>query len=239
LEKRRYIGLIPARAGSKGVKNKNFRSFGATSLIGLTVKAAEESAVLDEIWVTTDDESKTRSCISDAGVHIHLRPKLLASDDATANEVIRDFIMASSARVGSDDFLVYLQPTSPLRNHAWIRKAIEEHSKGEFSVIGVVQAGFRHAKLCWIDSNGQGFSSLPSSLMGANRQSLPEAYRPNGSIYVFSVAEFLAEGSIPLARFSPLVMDEVSSIDIDTMDDFKSALSYHLSRSDDARDASG
>lgn len=130
----RALGLIPARAGSERLKGKNTRPFAGRPLIDWTLDAALGSGLLETVAVTTDDPA-VAALASARGVEAVDRPAELAGSDAS----IYDAIAHALGVVGHDwDYLVLLQPTSPLRTAVDIDGALTLcHNRAAPAVVGV------------------------------------------------------------------------------------------------------
>lgn len=130
----RALGLIPARAGSERLKDKNTRPFAGRPLIDWTLDAALGSGLLEAVAVTTDDPA-VAALASVRGVRVIDRPAELAGSDAS----IHDAIAHALSVAGHDwDYLVLLQPTSPLRTAADIDGALALcHARSAPAVLGV------------------------------------------------------------------------------------------------------
>lgn len=130
---KRVLALIPARAGSKRLPGKNTRPLAGKPLIAWTVEAAAGSRYIDRIAVTTDDHHAA-FCAMNAGAHTHVnRPKSLAADGSPVIEAV----FHALDQLGDWDFIVLLQPTSPLRTSEDIDAAIEMCVKTGRTVVGV------------------------------------------------------------------------------------------------------
>ena len=116
------LGVILARAGSKRVPNKNLRAFRGKPLLSWTVDAAKQSAYLDSLILSTDIPIEA---LGDYAPPIVQRPAELATDDATSEDALRHVMSLHPA-----DWIVLLQPTSPLRTAADIDACIERAQLG-------------------------------------------------------------------------------------------------------------
>ena len=116
MAKIKVLGLIPARGGSKGIP-KNLYKFNNKPLIQWTIESALESNSLDRIIVSTDDESIANFSRS-KGVEVPFREKYLAQDDS----IIMDTILNFLEKFNNFDFILLLQPTSPLKNKKIFQK---------------------------------------------------------------------------------------------------------------------
>ena len=110
----RALGLIPARAGSERLRGKNTRPFAGRPLVDWTLDAALGSGLLETVAVTTDDPGAA-ALASARGVTVIDRPAELAGSDASIYDAIAH---ALGVLDGGWDYLVLLQPTSPLRTAA-------------------------------------------------------------------------------------------------------------------------
>ena len=106
------IAIIPARGGSKRVPKKNIREFQGMPLIAWSILAAKYCKLVDEVYVSTDDV-ETADIAKEYGAKVLLRPDYLASDGANTFEVLK-YIYCNQLN-SLAEYIVLLQPTSPLR----------------------------------------------------------------------------------------------------------------------------
>lgn len=111
------VAIIPARAGSKGLKNKNIIDLCGKPLMAYSIEAALKAEVFSRVIVSTDSE-RYAEIAKDYGAEVMMRDEELASDTATTYMVVENF-----EKNGDIDYFVLLQPTSPLRNEEHIREA--------------------------------------------------------------------------------------------------------------------
>jgi CMP-N,N'-diacetyllegionaminic acid synthase len=218
------IGLIPARAGSKGLVGKNIRLLNGKPLLGYSVDAARDSGVLDEIIVSSDGKEVLELAAS-LGVNAEPRAIELAGDDTPMDSLINALI--EQRQFADDDIIVLLQPTSPLRTGEHIRQAyqwlIENDCDGLVSVTALDKKILKASVL--VGNYLEPIYGADTQFM--RRQELPDTFLPNGAIYIFSVAAFRINSGIPRSRLIPFVMRETESMDIDTEADLMRA-SHHL-----------
>lgn len=216
----KILGLIPARSGSKGLKDKNIRPLLGTPLIGHTIREAQLSGVFEDIIVSTDSSQYARVSM-DLGAKVpFLRPESLATDESIAVETYRFTLEELRNRGQEYDALMVLQPTSPLRQAADILSAVEMlRQKGTEAVVSV----------CPLEHPSSWIMELPIDrsmagwITGAslkNRQSETEKYRLNGAIYLSTVEAFDRNGGFYGPKTFGLVMDRSRSLDIDDELDF-------------------
>lgn len=219
-DNRPVLALVPARGGSKGVPGKNLRVIKGKPLLIHTVQAALESEVVDAVYVSSDDAEILALSRLNGAVAL-TRPAAAASDTATATSVVLDFISQLPPKlVEEDPFIVYLQPTSPLRTGAHIDGAFINMAarKGSTS-LSVVPLRQSPYKTFLLTEDGLLQSLFEETLSNANRQALPETYYPNGALYIFPLTDFMKTGGFPSNGSVPFIMSEKESIDIDSEDD--------------------
>ncbi len=209
-----FIGIIPARAGSKRCPGKNTRLLGDKPLISWTIEHAQKSKLLDRVIVTSDDVAVRNIC-QKSNVQFINRPQELASDNATSAEVV----MHTLGNI-TDKFshIVLLQPTSPFRNSEHIDESI---------------------KLC-IDNNARSCVSFVenhdfSKQTYAYKQphlNVRQGFslRLNGAIYISEVKRFQESQEFVDKTTIPYIMTVSHSIDIDTEEDFNSAFNLLSSK---------
>ena len=215
-----FIGLIPARKGSKGLLNKNMLNLNNKPLVQYTIRAAMDSSLLDEVSVSSDDLS-VLTLAESFQANTLLRPEEFSSDEASAVEVVNHFITTLSKSIAYEDhYIVYLQPTSPLRNSFHIDKAInillENNAKSLTSVTHIRKSPFKSFIL---SESGQLQSLFDEKISNARRQDLQDVFIPNGAIYIFSIQQFIDRKGFPSNGSIPFIMSEDDSIDIDEKED--------------------
>lgn len=216
------VALIPARKGSKGLPGKNRLEIHGQSLTLRSLLLAKESEKVDLVFLSSDDDVLLEAAAT-AGFQTSRRPDRLASDSTTASEVIYYEINRIKDLLKVEDFyILYLQPTSPLRtvNHVEQAMSAIESSKAK-SVISARKA---------VDSAYKQFQVIDHKLKSCisdlgqlgNRQNIPSTFVANGSIYLFSAQDFISLGNfIPFEDAFVLEMSDQQSIDIDTLSDFE------------------
>ena len=209
--------IVPMRAGSKGVPRKNLRCLAGKPLYRHSVDHALD---LDASRIIVSTDIPTSELHLPAGVEVLRRPFQLANDDAKMSDVITHAI-ASCEIAGK---ILLLQPTSPIRRLANSIKCLDMlGNPREDAMVMSVSRGDRSV-LKWgtIGLDGT-FSSLAkdSSSCFANRQTLPQVYRPNGSLYAFYAERFAAASGFPTKTIYPLVLPPPYDLDVDTIEDFE------------------
>ena len=224
INKKRILALIPARGGSKGIKNKNIIDLCGKPLISYTIAAAKESRYVDSVIVSTDSEKIAEIAVFYGADVPFLRPATLALDTSTTLETVCHAIKKLTACGDRYDVLLLLQPTSPLRTQEDIDRALEKFAREGLSIASVSKA--KDSPILLRKLTGK---SRMESLLGlqstVRRQDMPPVYRVNGSIYINEISS-LSESTSFNDNVCPYVMDESHSVDIDDYLDLEVAKYY-------------
>lgn len=217
------LAIIPARSGSKGLKDKNIKLLNGKPLMAYTIEAAVESQVFDKIVVSTDSPAYAEIA-EECGAEVpFLRPEHLAGDEVATSDVIIDLLARQKKDGFVFDCFMLLQPTSPLRTSEDIKKAINlMQEKDANAVIGLCETDHSplYTGLVPDDLRIDGFIKKDIS---SRRQELPQYFRINGAIYLAKADYFMEYCDLYRDRCYAYVMDKKRSIDIDDEFDFKMA----------------
>lgn len=217
--KEKILALIPARSGSKGVRNKNIKALNGKPLLAYSIDCAKESGVFSDIIVSTDSpEYADIAQKYDASVPF-LRSKTTATDTASSLSVILEVLKNLKEQY---DILILLQPTSPLRTPQHIKEALHLfNTKQADSVISVTP--FPHS-IAWVNSLDINTLSLhhfvKPEYLNKRRQDLPSTYMLNGAIYIFRVNKLSENFNMFCKKSYAYIMDKKYSYDIDDEEDF-------------------
>lgn len=215
-----YVAVIPARGGSKGVKDKNLQPVGGLSLVARAIESARLAGI-DKIIVSTD--SKTIEAEAQKfDALVHRRSEVTASDTAKTIDAVLELYCDMS--LSATDVCVLLQPTSPLRHADDIRKALNKFEQNQClgSVISAVEAEHHPYKML-IEQDGEIIPLKDKASLEMPRQALPKALRVNGAVYVVSFAELIANQSFFVEPVLCTQMSAEHSIDIDNQADLELA----------------
>jgi N-acylneuraminate cytidylyltransferase len=179
------IVIIPARAGSKGLKNKNSKELAGKPMILYTIEAARTLFNDDVICVSTDSEAIIDLCNS-IGLKVHfVRPDYLATDEASSVDVINHAISFYEEHFNYHaDTIILLQPTSPLRNANHIREALILYNDVDM-VVSVKNTKSNPYFNLFEEKEGYLIKSKKASF--TRRQDCPNIYEYNGAIYIFNL----------------------------------------------------
>jgi CMP-N,N'-diacetyllegionaminic acid synthase len=211
------LGIIPARAGSKGVPNKNISPVGGKPLIAWTIEAALHSAVLDRIVLTTESEAIASIGRNYGAETPFMRPPALSEDTVAGIEpIIHAVGWLGEHESYSPDYVMVLQPTSPLRSAVDIQSAVVELSSKKAD--GIVSVCLAHQHPYWMKSISE--SGLLSDFTTgipphSRRQDLPQLYALNGAIYVTRRELLMTHRRIDSGEVYAYIMPMERSLDID------------------------
>lgn len=217
------LAIIPARSGSKGLKDKNIKIFNGKPLIWYSVQAALQSEMFDEVMVSTDSEKYGEIALKCGANVPFLRSQKTASDTSSSWDSVREVVENYRNRGRTFDNIMLLQPTSPLRHSGDIINAFEIFEKNNAdSVVSVCEV--EHSPL-WcnvLPEDGSLDNFFRSELNEMKRrQDLPVFYRMNGAIYLIKVVNC---PNIELSLYNKSSyayrMPQIRSIDIDNELDF-------------------
>ncbi|MFH0709178.1 MAG: acylneuraminate cytidylyltransferase family protein [Pseudomonadota bacterium] len=211
------LAIVPARGGSKRLPRKNVLDLAGKPLIAWTIEAGLKSKYIDKVVVTSDDNEILE--ISHLyGADCIKRPLDLASDTATTFDALKHTI----DHLENFDYIVLLQPTSPLRNEQNIDEAIDLLFKREAgAVISVCE--MEHSPL-WsntLPEDGEMSEFLRKEVLNKRSQDLPSYYRLNGAVYICKTDKLLNEKTFFIKeKIFAYVMKKENSVDIDDLYDF-------------------
>ncbi|AXP08367.1 acylneuraminate cytidylyltransferase family protein [Campylobacter hepaticus] len=213
------LAIIPARGGSKSIKNKNLVLLNHKPLIYYTIKAAQKAKCIDKIVVSSDSE-KILQYAKTHNIECLKRPDNLAKDNTTSQTVLLHALNFYKNYKN----VILLQPTSPLRNNIHIDEAFKlyKESKAD-ALISVYKYDNKILKafICDKNNNLQGICNDNYPFMP--RQKLPKTYMSNGAIYILNIKKFCQKPSFLQKNTKYFLMDEITSLDIDNLTDLKKA----------------
>lgn len=212
----RTIAVIPARGGSKRLKNKALQKIGGRTLLSHAILGVLETNRFNQVIVSSDateilDEAKRHK-----GVNAQHRSPELASDDATTMDVIQDILTKS---FDDSTIIALIQPTCPFRDSRDISSCLDMLKNGVYdSVISIMAAPFTPERLLgWSATDGLCAFELNSPLLqGQTReQSYARHYIPNGAVYVATAGHLRNCRNYFAGRVGGYLMAPDCSIDID------------------------
>lgn len=212
------VAIIPARAGSKGVPDKNLAPVAGVPLIAHTILSALRAPAISRVVVSTDSPRIAQVAHAYGADVPFLRPDELATDDAPGRAVWKHAIHALMNSLGMRPALtLYLQPTSPLRTAEDIERALDMQAARQADWI--ISCKRARESATWTtapeaDGRLPAFASI--DLAATQRQSMPDRVVPNGAIYLARTEVLLNDPRLYTEQTYAYLMPEERSLDVDT-----------------------
>ena len=218
---KQVLAVIPARGGSKGVPGKNIRPLAGRPLIAWTIAAAGHALEIDRTVISSEDAAIIATAKAWGGDAPFVRPAELARDDTPG---IAPVLHALDALPENYDYVVLLQPTSPLRTGADISAALALClESGAPACVSVSLPPHAPWWMFRLDEGRRLQALFPKDALPARRQDMPEVYALNGAVYVAEVEWLRKSKSFLTPETAAYVMPPERSLDIDTELDFRIA----------------
>ncbi len=217
------IGIVPARAGSKGLPRKNIAPLCGKPLIAWSIEAGLRSRYIDLVIVSTD--SKTIAGIAEkyGGSVPFIRPAELATDKTpTIDVVIHALEYLNNQRKQRFDYTVLLEPTSPLRDEADIDRAIKQlvDNVGASSLVGISRTEAQNpAFLVCLSENNFLIGLDQSEIKPVRRQEIRDVYFLEGSIYVSDTKTLIARRTFCHQETLGCIFPKWKSLEVDDLED--------------------
>lgn len=228
IDKKKILAFIPARGGSKGIKDKNILEINGKPLLAYTIEAAKNSTYIDAVLVSTDSEKIGRIAKEYGAWVPFLRPADLATDTIPTLDAVLYTInrIKEMGELYEYDILILLQPTSPLRSTEDIDNALRFFVKNACLPLAAVTEVTESPILMRVIGEDGYLKKLIPLYGTIRRQDMPSYYRLNGSIYINLISELDSHTSFndnPI----PFVMENSHSADIDDFLDLE-IVKYYL-----------
>lgn len=215
------IAIIPARSGSKGLKDKNIKLLNGKPLIAYSIECAKESKMFDKIFVSTDSKKYADIAMEYGADASFLRSEENSSDTAGSWDVVREVIERFREQGEEYDEIMLLQATSPLRIADDIVAAVELfHEKNASAVVSLTECDHSPIWCNILPEDGSMDQFDRPEYKNLPRQMLPIYYRYNGAIYLVTAEELNKKDTMFESNCYAYVMPQERSIDIDTELDF-------------------
>ncbi|MFC4403539.1 cytidylyltransferase domain-containing protein [Gracilibacillus xinjiangensis] len=212
---KKFLALIPARGGSKGIPNKNITEVKGRPLIDYTIKEALASDYIDSVIVSTDSKEIAKISTNCGAEVPFLRPSELATDESKVVDTVNYTIRELKKMKQTFDFVVLLQPTQPLRQRFHIDEAIKLIVDKEIeSLVSVSEV--RDHPILYRTINPEGsLVNLIDQNSTVRRQDFKTFYKVNGAIHINKINNNLnLDTSFNDNKF-PYIMDKKYDLDID------------------------
>lgn len=186
------IAIIPARSGSKGLKDKNIADLNGQPLMAYTIDAALKSGCFDEVMVSTDDDCYAEIAKSFGASVPFLREEATSGDNAGSWDVVREVLLNYERNGRQFDYAALLQPTSPLRNEQDILGVFDLLQNKDIHNVVTVTEVDHPVQWCFkMPPNGSMKEMAESPYSYARRQDLEPYYRENGAIYLVDAKKIM------------------------------------------------
>lgn len=210
--KPKILAIIPARGGSKGVPRKNIRDLAGKPLIAWTIEEAKKSKYINRLILTSEDDEIIEIARKYGCEVPFKRPIELAQDDTPGIEPVLHAIKQCPGY----DYVVLLQPTSPLRTVEDIDGCIETLlASGSHFCVSVTEPN-QSPYWMYTLKNDKMIPLMPQEKLVTRRQELAKCYALNGAVYVGKVSAILSEQSFFTEETTAFIMPKDKSFDIDT-----------------------
>jgi CMP-N,N'-diacetyllegionaminic acid synthase len=218
-----FLAIIPARGGSKRLLHKNLLLLGGKPLVTRTIESALKSSFIDEVLVTSDNEQTIEIAKNLGASAPFIRPAVFSSDMATSSDVISHAIEYYETECNKTfDYIIYLNPTTPLRDERHIDEAIELLFLNKVdAVISVCELEHPISWTGILPKTSDMTDFIKNIDFNSRSQDLPKSYRLNGAIYICKTDKFKEFNSLFLKEnIYAYKMTRETSVDIDTKIDF-------------------
>ncbi|QQZ10276.1 cytidylyltransferase domain-containing protein [Heyndrickxia vini] len=215
---KKFLAIIPARGGSKGIPNKNIVNVNGKPLIQYTIEEAINSNFIDEVIVSTDN-IEIASISKQLGANIpFLRPSYLAEDDSKTIDTLL-YVIEEIKKLGClYDYVVLLQPTQPLRKVWHIDNAIKKIIESKQNSLVSISKVNDHPIFIRTIKPDNTLENLLDANSTLRRQELPPYYKINGAIYINKIIELNQNTSLNDNTLG-FIMDSKYDLDVDTHQD--------------------
>ena len=219
----KILCTICARAGSKGVANKNLRLINNKPLIVYSIEQAIATKLFDQIVVSSDSKEIREVALANGATFCVDRPAELATDTAPKLPAIKHCVENAEGKFGQFEVIIDLDATAPLRESSDIIGALEllQSAQADNVITGTPAHRSPYFNLVETDVNGIVSLSKPPANVVARRQDSPQCFDMNASIYVWRRQALFANENLFTGNTRLFVMPRERSLDIDSQADFE------------------
>lgn len=226
INKKKVLALIPARSGSKGLRGKNLLDLHGKPLVAWPIEVALESRFIDRVVVSTNSKKIAEIANKYGADTPFLRPRELATDTATSADVVLHALDFLKKQEEEYEYIVLLEPTSPLTSTDDVDKGLKElhkkSSEGFLSIVSVSEAESTHPIFCsTIKEDGSLKPLLKRNFSSpTRRQDIDKVHFFDGSFYISQVSAFYKYKTFYHKKTIGFKMPQWQSYEIDNMTDF-------------------
>lgn len=223
INNKKIIGIVPARIGSKGLKYKNIKKLNSKPLIFWPIQSLKNSKYVDKIILNTDSKKIRNLGIKMGADTPFLRPKHLASDNSKIADVIIHTIKYFQKQKIFYDYLLLLEPTSPLttsRDIDYAIEVLEKFKKKADTLVTVAENIAAHPNFCVKLDKNQMLKKLKSKFHNPNRQKIDKIYFYSGNFYLTKVKTFMKNKTFYHNKTKAIISSKAKAFEIDDELDF-------------------
>lgn len=220
---KKILAIIPARGGSKGLPGKNTKLWNRKPLMVWSIIQAQKCELIDEILVSTEDSDIAEIAMNYGSPPPFLRPKEFAQDESPISDAILDALDQYENLGKTFDFIVLLEPTSPLRGEEDLTGAIIKliGSKEANSLVTVGEVHLEHPMIIKkINKEGFVVPYIENTTAIYQRQQADKAYFPYGVVYICKVDVYRNLKTFYTPKTIPFMIERWQNFEIDDQIDF-------------------
>ena len=216
----KFIAVIPARSGSKSIKDKNIKPINGKPLIAYSIIQCFKSNIFEKVYISTDSEKYAKIAKKYGPVEIIYRPKNITKDFSTDYQMIRNLMKNININY---EFIAHIRPTSPQRSINDIKLATKQFKNSGFSSLRSVhemsESSYKSVEI----KNGRIITlkklKLDIETINKPRQKFPKTYSPNGVIDIYRKKVILKENKLYGKKVKAFITE--FSQEIDSTNDLK------------------
>ena len=217
---KKILAIIPGRGGSKGLPGKNIKPLSGKPLIGWSIEQAKASHYIDEIFVSTDSP-EIAAVAESFGVKVpFLRPSELATDTSPSSAFVLHTINYYRSKGHEFDYILLLEPTSPLRKKGDIDNCISLLKEDTISVVSLGEVHTEHPFIVKTIKNNKINPFIEDAKKVTQRQELSKAYFPYGVSYLVKTSYFEKEKLFYSELSIPYFIERWQNYEVDDIYDF-------------------
>ena len=218
--------VIPARGGSKRIPRKNLVDFWGKPIIGHAIETAKGSELIKEVFVSTEDTEISNVAKRYGAKVPRLRPKELADDFASTNEVIKDAISMIGEEKSSQCIIMCLYPTAVLMDTKTIDNAIRKFLGGNMKLPQISIARYPHPIERAFKKDEDHYLANQPENIAKRTQDIEEKFFDAGQFYIGTSKQWTTD-RLKTGPFSGYILSRMQFVDIDTIEDLEFAKKLH------------
>lgn len=226
----KLLCIIPARGGSKRIPHKNIKLFKGKPIIAYAIETVKNSGIADEIMVSTDDIEIAEVAMQYGATFPFRRSDLTANDTAGVAEVLVEVVEEYKRRGREFDYVLCVYATNPLLRKETLQKAYDKiRNNEEIESINTLEA-YSYPPQRGMIINEDGFAVMNQPEFYSTRsQDLPKLYHDSCQFFLFKTYALLRDKKLYTEHTYPIIISEMESQDIDTIEDWKLAeMKYNI-----------